>query len=1267
MDIQKAIERSLPILEGILSTSPDRIILYDPSGRILFLNRSAHAALQTFQGNLIGSTWQEAGIAPASGKAFAERLARVVQEGCVIRAEDESTAPSGAPEYLETILSPVLDERGSVMAVLNIIRDISLRRNTEVKLRQSEEKFERVFRLTPDAMAINRMKDGVYFDVNEAFQRITGYSREELLGKSSLELGIWADVRDRDRMVEEMRTRGSVHGLEATFLKKDGSTITGLMSGKVLEVGGERCLLTVTVDISERKRMEAALRESEIRYRHLVEQAADGIFQGAPDGAIISVNPKACEVTGRAAEELLGRNLATLFSPEELARVKFRYDLLDEGKTVVSERMLTRRDGSRVPIEMNTRRMEDGTYLSFFRDISARVESEKKLQREEAILASIIDSNPYAIQVVDSEGHHLRHNRAFLDLFGTAPPPNYSIFEDPLLGQAGFIPKIRESLGGRRIVLPDLWYDPHEVLPEIPSQRRCLRSAVFPLKDPDHGVQNLVIMHEDVTEWKLAEEALRRQEEQYRNLFFTMAQGVVYQDAEGQITSANPAAEEILGMSLEQMLGRPFPDPRWRCICEDGAPYPGELHPATVALRNGRPIHGVVMGIYQASESQYRWAVVSATPEFLHGDAKPWRVFTTLTDITELKTTQDAHRQLAQRLQGVLNNSQAIIFQIDPEGRFLLSEGLDLGILDLLPGQVVGLSALEMYRESPSTLAALKKALAGEACHAALEVRGLVFDTNLSPVFDPEGRLESVIGVSTNITERVKAERALRDSEQKFRDLLENLGEGFAFVDPDETFTFVNPATEVIFGTDPGGLVGRNLKEFLEPGDVQKVLLETNLRRAGRKASYELTIRRPNQEIRQILVNVTPIHDPRGAYLGANGLFQDITERRQAEEALRQAQKLESLGVLAGGIAHDFNNLLTAILGNLNLAQTSIPLGSAALPYLENVEKSVLRAADLTKQMLAYSGRGRFVVKVHDLNQVVQEMTTLLRVSIPKKTTLRFHLDPRTLPIEADAAQIHQVVMNLVTNASDAIGEGEGAITLATRAVTLSPNQIPSATPGQMLAPGPYAVMEVSDSGSGMSPEVRARIFDPFFTTKASGRGLGLSAMLGILRAHKAGIQIESQVGEGSTFTLFMPLAAHHHAEPAAAAAASGSRFTGEALVVDDEPTVLEFVSQALELIGFKTTTARDGAEAVEAFTKAPERFDLVLLDLTMPRMDGREALREIRLIRPEVPVILSSGFSDQEFLKETASESNLLFLQKPYQIKELKQIVLSLLRRPLS
>jgi nitrogen-specific signal transduction histidine kinase/CheY-like chemotaxis protein len=402
--------------------------------------------------------------------------------------------------------------------------------------------------------------------------------------------------------------------------------------------------------------------------------------------------------------------------------------------------------------------------------------------------------------------------------------------------------------------------------------------------------------------------------------------------------------------------------------------------------------------------------------------------------------------------------------------------------------------------------------------------------------------------------------------------------------------------------------------------------------------------------------------DPQGKHLGANGIFQDITERRQAEDALRQSQKLESLGVLAGGIAHDFNNLLTAILGNLNLAQTVISEESAALPYLENVEKSVLRAADLTKQMLAYSGKGRFVVKLHDLNQVVKEMTTLVKVSIPKKIALRFLLSPIPLPIEADAAQLHQVVMNLVTNASEAIGEMDGAITLATRVETLELGQVPSADPGQTLAPGPYAILEVSDSGSGMNAEVLARIFDPFFSTKASGRGLGLSAMLGILRGHKAGIQIQSQVNQGSTFTICFPLAQAAHEEPGAPDPRSNIRFSGVVLAVDDEPTVLEFTGQALDKLGFKAVLARDGQEAMELLTATPDRFDLVLLDLTMPRMDGRETLQRLRRLRPELPVILSSGYSDQESLKELASDPFLLFLPKPYRIAQLKQTLQDLL-----
>ncbi len=1265
MDIHEALENAYPLLRGILSAAPDGVLLYDPQGRCIFANGAVQAFWGLPEEHLRGKTWREMGLTEELGTLFEGRLAQVVRDRTQVRAEERLDSGQGGTRQLETLLSPVLDGDGKVVAVLAILRDITGRRTVEEARRQSEEKFEQVFRLTPDAVALTRVTDGTYLDVNEAFLRITGYRREDLLSRSSLELGIWADAQQREKLLSEMEEHQEMNGLETLFRRKDGSLLTGLMSARRVAMGGESCILSVTTDITERKAMETALRESESRFRQLIEQAADGIFQGAPDGTVITVNPKGCELTGYRIEEILGRNLAFLFSREELERVQFRYDLLDEGRTVVSERFITRRDGTPLPIEMSTRKMADGTYLSFFRDISDRLAAEQKLRDEEATLASIIDSNPYAIQVVDAEGHHIRHNRAFLDLFGSAPPPEYSILEDPSLRKAGFLPRLQEALQGRRIAFPDLWYDAHDADPAVPSHRRCLRSTAFPLGGPERGVQHLVVMHEDITEWKEAEETLRRQEEQYRSLFFTMAQGVIYQDAEGRVLSGNPAAEQILGLSLDQMMGRTSIDPRWDCIHEDGTPFPGETHPAMVALRTGKPVQGMVMGLYHPEEARHRWAVVNATPEFRPGEEQPWRVFTTFTDITELKAAQDAQQLTAQRLQGVMNNSQAVIFQLDPEGRFLLSEGRDLAILGLQPGQVVGLSALDMYRESPSTLEALRRALAGETCHASLEVRGHVFDTNLSPVFDRAGRLESVIGVSTNITERVKVEQALRESEQKFRDLIGKLGEGFSLLDPEENFTFANAAAEAIFGVGEGQLVGRNLRDFLDPEGFRMIQERTERLKAGEKGSFELPILRPNQELRHIAVNVTPILDARGAYLGANGLIQDITERRQAEDALRQTQKLESLGVLAGGIAHDFNNLLTAILGNLNLAQGSLAEDSAALPFLENMEKTVLRAADLTRQMLAYSGRGRFEVKLHDLNGVVQEMTQLLLVSIPKKAKLRFLLSPGVLPIEADATQIHQVVMNLVTNASDAIGEDEGTITVATRLESLGAGEAPSASPGQTLPPGPYAVLEVDDSGCGMEARVLERIFDPFFSTKARGRGLGLSAMLGILRAHKAGIRIRSQVERGSTFTVFLPLAGENPPARSPSAAGGEGQFTGEALVVDDEPSVLEFAGRAMERLGFRTTTARDGLEAVELFSQAPHRFDLVLLDLTMPRMDGREALRELRHLRPGIPVILSSGYSDQECLQDLPSEKDLLFLPKPYLLRDLERVIQKLLERP--
>jgi signal transduction histidine kinase/ActR/RegA family two-component response regulator len=381
-------------------------------------------------------------------------------------------------------------------------------------------------------------------------------------------------------------------------------------------------------------------------------------------------------------------------------------------------------------------------------------------------------------------------------------------------------------------------------------------------------------------------------------------------------------------------------------------------------------------------------------------------------------------------------------------------------------------------------------------------------------------------------------------------------------------------------------------------------------------------------------------------------------ERLELERQMQHAQKLESLGVLAGGIAHDFNNLLTAMLGHMNVAQLKLAPESPAIPHLESLERIIHRAADLTRQMLAYSGKGRFVVRPYDLNQVVREMTHLLEVSISKKIALRFHL-AETLPlVQADAAQIQQVIMNLVTNASDAIGDREGTIRLATSVTELDRRYLDQLYHGQDLSPGTYVALEVSDTGCGMNAEVQGRIFEPFFTTKVTGRGLGLSATLGILKGHRAGIRIYSEAERGTTFRLLFPAGTACAGEEAPHEAARVPRQAGTVLLVDDEQMIRESAGAALESLGFKVMMAVDGLDAVEVFTRAKDSIDLVLMDLTMPHMDGREAFQHLRRIRPGIPVILSSGYNEQESIQEFPGAGLAGFLQKPYSLKALSAAI---------
>ena len=522
--------------------------------------------------------------------------------------------------------------------------------------------------------------------------------------------------------------------------------------------------------------------------------------------------------------------------------------------------------------------------------------------------------------------------------------------------------------------------------------------------------------------------------------------------------------------------------------------------------------------------------------------------------------------------------------------------------------------------------------------------------------------------LALELQERKQAEAALRESEQRYRGLVENTSDMMFWVRMDRSGDFfvedVNPAQERVLGMARSQVVGRRIVDILPPDLAAAIVGHyRQCLESGVPLSYEERAELPTGlVVAQTLL--VPLAGEDGEIRQIIGTSRDITQHRSTEEAFRQAQKLESLGVLAGGIAHDFNNLLAAILGNLNLAQAMVAPGGEALPFLDKVEKTVLRASELTQQMLAYSGRGRFEVKPLDLNHTVTEIGHLLAVSIAKTVTLSYQLEQQLPSIAADAAQIQQVVMNLVTNASDAIGDRSGSIAIRTSTVVLDSASLERDFATQAMNPGQYVLLEVKDSGSGISEAVLARIFDPFFTTKPKGRGLGLSAMLGILRGHKGGIRIQSRVGEGSTFHLYFPCSEQPVLVGQSVPVQEESPLTCRILLVDDEEEVREASAMGLRMQGLVVVEARDGLEALNLFRDSMEGFQLVVMDLTMPQMDGRTAFREIRKLDPQVPVILISGFDEGDLPEVFGNHHPDAFIQKPYRLSDLRRKVLEVLQR---
>ncbi len=515
------------------------------------------------------------------------------------------------------------------------------------------------------------------------------------------------------------------------------------------------------------------------------------------------------------------------------------------------------------------------------------------------------------------------------------------------------------------------------------------------------------------------------------------------------------------------------------------------------------------------------------------------------------------------------------------------------------------------------------------------------------------------------LVERKRAEEELRRTEAFLNNVVDNIPYMIFVKDAqDLRFVRVNQTGEALLGQSTASLLGKNDYDFFPEDEAR--FFEMKDREAlteGRIVDIpEEPIQTPHGQ-RYLHTKKIPVSDGEGQPKYLLGISEDITERKLEEERqraferkLQETQKLESLGVLAGGIAHDFNNLLVSILGNVGLVLVDLEPDSPVREPVEQIKLAAQRAADLTRQMLAYSGKGRFVMQRINLNSVITEITQLLQVSISKNASLKFNLAPNLPPIEGDVTQIRQVLMNLIVNASDAIGDKQGIISLTTGTVYADHDYFMGSFMAPDLPEGQYAYVQVTDDGSGMDKETQQKIFDPFFTTKFTGRGLGLAAVLGIVRGHKGAIKVYSEPGQGSVFRVLLPVKEMPHETEKPLNETLKPKGNGTVLVIDDEEVVRNVTKRMLSRIGYNPLLAEDGPSGTEIYKHNKENIVCVMLDMTMPRMSGEETLARLKEINPDVRVLLMSGYSEQEASNRFNGKGVSGFMQKPYTPQDLQE-----------
>jgi PAS domain S-box-containing protein len=796
-----------------------------------------------------------------------------------------------------------------------------------------------------------------------------------------------------------------------------------------------------------------------------------------------------------------------------------------------------------------------------------------------------------------------------------------------------------QDLAGARALRGETVVNEEYLVQREDGEKASFLCSAAPIRDASGAVTGALVSYRDITRRKITEEKLRVSEELYRATFDHAAIGIAHVGLDGRWIRFNDAVSAITGYPRAQLVEKTFAD----------ITHPDDLA-ADWALA-----HRVSAGEIPRYSMEKRYLRPDGSPVWVNltvsmvRDAMgaPQHYIAIIEDIDARKKVEAALSETDRYLQSVLDSIADSVMVVDAQSKYTYVNRAWQRMSGMRREDVIGKNRYEIFPETRGSN------LEAEFQRAVRDRVPVEFETYYAPwqrwiairAYPREDG--GLISYSHDVTAEKSAVKALAQSEERYRSLVLATSAFIWTADANGQFTSPQPGWAAYTGQTFEEYEGSRWASAVHPEDRERVA-EAWRAAVASKSIYEVEWRAwhgASRTWRHCHSRGVPIVGDHGEVREWIAAVTDVHERKLLEAQLQHDDKVDSLGVLAGGVAHDFNNLLVGILGNASLAQDAA--SPAVRGYLERIESAAQRAAALTRQMLAYAGKQQFVFAQLDISSEIREVLALVRSSLHPSIHLELDLDAHLPPVKADQGQIQQVVMNLLINAGEAVSAEGGRIRVTTSAD----------------AAGRSVSLCVEDNGCGMTPEVKARIFDPFFTTKFMGRGLGLAAVMGIVRAHLGAIEVESVPGSGTVFRVRFPAAQEDEApSPANLERCVEAVEPATVLLIDDEEMVRKFAEHVLNRMGAQVLTADCGRAGIDVFRARAAEIDLVVLDASMPDLGGREVLREIRKLRPDMPILTSSGHPRSEMERYFGEDRSLGFLSKPYKPDELAAAVAALI-----